>query len=62
GMEFEDPARAAAVCARAFELGLLLETSGPQSEVVKLIPPLITTAEELDDGLRTLSRSVRETA
>lgn len=62
GMEFEDPARASAVCARAFELGLLLETSGPQSEVVKLLPPLTVTPEELDEGLRTLARCVRETA
>ncbi|MFJ8615321.1 aminotransferase class III-fold pyridoxal phosphate-dependent enzyme, partial [Streptomyces clavifer] len=62
GMEFTDPARASAVCARAFELGLLLETSGPQSEVVKLLPPLTITPEELDEGLRTLARSVRETA
>lgn len=62
GMEFEDPARASAVCARAFELGLLLETSGPQSEVVKLLPPLTITPEELDEGLRTLARCVRETA
>ncbi len=62
GMEFEDPARASAVCARAFRLGLLLETSGPQSEVVKLLPPLTITPEELDEGLRTLARSVRETA
>ncbi|MFB7032379.1 diaminobutyrate--2-oxoglutarate transaminase [Streptomyces sp. NPDC056295] len=62
GMEFEDPARASAVCARAFELGLLLETSGPQSEVVKLLPPLTITTEELDEGLRTLARCVRETA
>ncbi|MFZ4276587.1 diaminobutyrate--2-oxoglutarate transaminase [Streptomyces arboris] len=62
GMEFQDPARASAVCARAFQLGLLLETSGPQSEVVKLLPPLTVTTEELDEGLRTLARCVRETA
>lgn len=62
GMEFADPARASAVCARAFELGLLLETSGPQSEVVKLLPPLTITPDELDEGLRTLARCVRETA
>lgn len=37
GLEFPDPARAARVCGRAFELGLILETSGPQSEVVKLL-------------------------
>ena len=62
GMEFEDKPRASAVCARAFELGLLVETSGPQSEVVKLLPALTMTPEELDEGLRILARAVRETA
>ena len=62
GLEFADPARATAVCRRAFELGLLLETSGPRSEVVKLLPPLTITPDELDEGLRTLSRCVQETA
>ncbi|MFW6689652.1 diaminobutyrate--2-oxoglutarate transaminase [Streptomyces sp. MAR4 CNX-425] len=62
GLEFPDPARASAVCRRAFELGLILETSGPQSEVVKLLPALTTTPDDLDQGLRTLTRAVRETA
>lgn len=62
GIEFQEKARATAVCRRAFELGLLLETSGPESEVVKLLPPLTISAEELDEGLSTLARSVRETA
>lgn len=62
GLEFADPSRASAVCARAFELGLLVETSGPQSEVVKLLPPLTVSPEELDEGLRTLARAIRETA
>lgn len=62
GMEFQDKPRAGAICRRAFELGLLLETSGPESEVVKLLPALTVTPEELDEGLRTLARAVRETA
>ncbi|MEU4169557.1 diaminobutyrate--2-oxoglutarate transaminase [Streptomyces sp. NPDC026665] len=62
GIEFKDKARAARVSARAFELGLLVETSGPESEVVKLLPALTITPEELDEGLRTLERAVRETA
>ncbi|MEV6195231.1 diaminobutyrate--2-oxoglutarate transaminase [Streptomyces sp. NPDC051920] len=61
GIEFKDKARAARVSARAFELGLLVETSGPESEVVKLLPALTITPEELDEGLRTLERAVRET-
>ncbi|MGW0467223.1 diaminobutyrate--2-oxoglutarate transaminase [Streptomyces sp. NPDC003027] len=61
GLEFADRTRAAKVCARAFELGLLLETSGPESQVVKMLPSLTITPEELDEGLRTLSRAVHET-
>ncbi|MFF3562884.1 diaminobutyrate--2-oxoglutarate transaminase [Streptomyces sp. NPDC002574] len=62
GLEFTDPGRASRVCARAFELGMLLETSGPRGEVVKLLPALTITPDELDEGLRTLARAVRETA
>lgn len=62
GIEFEDKPRATAVCRRAFDLGLLLETSGPESEVVKLLPPLTVSSEELDEGLSILARAVRETA
>lgn len=62
GLTFADKGRGGAVCRRAFELGLLLETSGPESEVVKLMPPLTVTADELDEGLAVLGRAVRETA
>jgi len=61
GLEFADTRRATAVARRAFELGLLIETSGPESEVVKLLPALTTTPEELAEGLRTLARAVRDT-
>ncbi|MFP8887219.1 diaminobutyrate--2-oxoglutarate transaminase [Streptomyces mangrovi] len=62
GMEFHDKDRAGSVASRAFELGLLIETSGPESEVVKLLPALTISPEELDEGLRILARAVRETA
>ncbi|MER7622129.1 diaminobutyrate--2-oxoglutarate transaminase [Streptomyces sp. NPDC126503] len=62
GLEFADGERAEAVCRRAFELGLLLETSGPHGEVVKLLPPLTATDDELDEGLGILARSVRHAA
>ena len=61
GLEFKDKARAGRRVRRAFELGLLIETSGPESEVVKLLPALTITPDELDEGLRTLERAVRET-
>ncbi|NJP66107.1 diaminobutyrate--2-oxoglutarate transaminase [Streptomyces spiramenti] len=60
GMEFPDKERAGRICRRAFELGLLVETSGPESEVVKLLPALTISPEELDEGLRILARAVRE--
>ncbi|MFD9408012.1 diaminobutyrate--2-oxoglutarate transaminase [Streptomyces sp. NPDC059989] len=62
GVEFTQKERAAEVCRRAFGLGLLVETSGPEGEVVKLLPPLTVTGDELDEGLDILVRSVRETA
>ncbi|MFG2489015.1 diaminobutyrate--2-oxoglutarate transaminase [Streptomyces virginiae] len=62
GIEFTDKQRAEAVCRKAFEHGLLVETSGPEAEVVKLLPPLTLTTDELDEGLDILARSVRETA
>jgi diaminobutyrate-2-oxoglutarate transaminase len=62
GLEFHDRSRAGRVARRCFELGLLIETSGAESEVVKLMPALTITAEELDAGLTILARAVRETA
>ncbi|WNE99366.1 diaminobutyrate--2-oxoglutarate transaminase [Streptomyces luomodiensis] len=61
GLGFADTSRASAVARRAFELGLLVETSGAQDEVVKLLPALTVAPHELDEGLRILARSVRET-
>jgi diaminobutyrate-2-oxoglutarate transaminase len=62
GLEFHARDRAARTARRAFELGLLVETSGPGSEAVKILPPLTVTPEELDAGPGILARAVRETA
>ncbi|WP_189301159.1 aminotransferase class III-fold pyridoxal phosphate-dependent enzyme, partial [Streptomyces cinerochromogenes] len=62
GLAFRAKDRASRVARRAFDLGLLIETSGPEGEVVKLLPALTITPEELDEGLNTLARAVRETA
>ncbi|MYW97627.1 diaminobutyrate--2-oxoglutarate transaminase, partial [Amycolatopsis rubida] len=47
GLEFGSGELAGAVCKAAFERGLLMETSGPDGEVMKLLPPLTLTDEEL---------------
>lgn len=54
GLVFTEPSNAAKVCNIAFDQGLLAETSGPSDEVVKLLPPLTITEDELDHGLRIL--------
>ncbi|GAA1199633.1 diaminobutyrate--2-oxoglutarate transaminase [Prauserella alba] len=58
GLEFGSGESAGKVAAAAFDRGLLLETSGPSDEVVKLLPPLTLTDEELDKGLEIISESV----
>lgn len=61
GLKFEDAALAGAACAAAFERGLLMETSGPSDEVIKLLPPLTTSEEELDTGIDILAESIAVT-
>lgn len=55
GLVFEDAPKAGKVCKIAFDNGLLAETSGPSDQVVKLLPPLTITNEELDHGLGILA-------
>lgn len=58
GIAFAEPEKAPAVCRAAFDRGLLMETSGPEDEVAKLLPPLTTTPAELSEGLQILADSV----
>jgi diaminobutyrate-2-oxoglutarate transaminase len=44
----------------AFEKGLIVETSGAEGQVVKLLPPLVIEESRLQDGLQILERSVSE--
>ncbi|ANW66430.1 diaminobutyrate--2-oxoglutarate transaminase [Mycobacterium sp. djl-10] len=62
GLKFDDESMAAAVCRRAFDNGLLMETSGPRDEVVKLLPALTTTLDDLDTGLDVLAESLATAA
>ncbi|MGH3322604.1 MAG: diaminobutyrate--2-oxoglutarate transaminase [Streptosporangiaceae bacterium] len=61
GLTFDDARLADEVSAAAFERGLLVETSGPESEVVKLLPALTTSDDELQRGLEVLAESVDKT-
>jgi diaminobutyrate-2-oxoglutarate transaminase len=59
GLGFEDPNLAGKIAKAAFDRGLLLETSGPDSEVVKVMPPLTVTNDELEQGLQIITDSVQ---
>lgn len=51
---------AAAICARAYDLGLVIETSGPNGEVVKYLAPLTTTPKVMQEGFDILMRATRD--
>lgn len=59
GLGFDDPDVANKVSKAAFDRKMILETSGPQSEVIKIMPPLTVTDEELEQGLQIMVDSVQ---
>lgn len=62
GVVYPDPDTAGKIAAAAFDRGLLVETSGPESEVVKLMPALTISADELDRGLDILIEATNAVA
>jgi len=62
GVVFPDPDTAGKIAAAAFDRGLLVETSGPESEVVKVMPALTISADELDRGLDILIEATNAVA
>ena len=59
GLAFEYGELARKVSSAAFERGLLVETAGPEDEVIKLLPPLTVTDTEIDQGLALLADAVQ---
>ena len=51
---------AARICARAYQMGLVIETSGPRDEVVKILAPLTTPAEVFREGFNILIQATRD--
>ncbi|WP_245944898.1 diaminobutyrate--2-oxoglutarate transaminase [Pelagibacterium lacus] len=51
GIDTGDPQGAARICARCFDEGLIIETSGSRDEVVKILCPLTIAPADLDRGL-----------
>ncbi len=54
----QTPARAKAVVAEAFERGLVLLSCGLYGNVIRLLPPLTISDEELEEGLALLEESL----
>ena len=44
----------------AFENGMIIETSGPEDDVLKLLPPLIISDEDLNTGLEIIDHALGE--
>ncbi len=60
GLECPSGEIAEAITGRCFELGMVIETSGPEDEVIKCLVPLTTSMEELDQGLDILAQAIEE--
>jgi diaminobutyrate-2-oxoglutarate transaminase len=54
GISCPDGDTAAAICREAFERGLVIETSGNHSQVVKCLCPLIISEEQIDKAMSIL--------
>lgn len=59
GVDFSDADLAKTVGVESFERGLIVETCGSRSHVLKMLPPLTIEREVLEEGLGRLSESVR---
>jgi diaminobutyrate-2-oxoglutarate transaminase len=60
GLDCKEPGVAEQICERAFAQGLIMETSGPESTVVKVMPPLPIDEAELRRGLDIVARCAAE--
>ncbi|GAK40802.1 diaminobutyrate--2-oxoglutarate transaminase [Paenibacillus urinalis] len=62
GLVFDKPEHAGRLSEIAFEHGLIMETSGPYSEVAKIMPPLTIELEFLEKGLEIFKNSIDQLA
>jgi len=63
GVELRDPARVAAVQRHCLEDGhLILMNAGSHGEVIRWMPPLVVTGEEIDVALDVFGAALRATA
>lgn len=58
GLDVGSGELAASICARAFENGLIIETSGNEDQVVKILAPLTTDNDTFLKGLKILRDAI----
>ncbi|HET7313468.1 diaminobutyrate--2-oxoglutarate transaminase [Salinisphaera sp.] len=58
GLDCAQPENGNAVIGACFERGLIMETTGQEDRVVKIMPPLISTAEDIDEGLSIIDDAI----
>lgn len=58
GVECSPPELANAIAREAFKRGLIIETSGADDQVLKLLPPLTIEMETLERGLQIIEESL----
>jgi diaminobutyrate-2-oxoglutarate transaminase len=59
GLEFNEPNQAKAVQQDCIRQGLIIELCGPHDEVLKFLPPLTISAEELDMGFQFIDQALK---
>jgi len=57
GIAFDDPRVASRIARESFDRGVLVETAGPDDEVLKLLPPLTVESETLGEGLDVIAEA-----
>jgi diaminobutyrate-2-oxoglutarate transaminase len=60
GIKFADDSAASKIAAASYERGLLVETSGPEDEVLKTMPALTITSDELRSGVDIIAAAAAE--
>ncbi len=62
-IQFESPGRVAAIMKHCFEeSNLLMMNAGTYANIIRLMPPLVVTADEVDIALSAIANAVKATA
>ncbi|PIL19836.1 hypothetical protein P775_12585 [Puniceibacterium antarcticum] len=62
GLEFSDPEQAARVQSTCVSSGLILERCGPLDQVLKFLPPLNVSSDDLDLGFSIIDKALEKSS